>query len=118
MALLSLVEGSKNRDTASLLDIATAAQKVLAFKQGFNKAAFLEDDKTQSAIVYQLLIIGEAVKRLSQDLRSQNPDIPWSAIAGMRDNLIHDIDLDEVWKTAQTDIPNLLALLEPLLPNA
>ena len=79
------------------LDIATAAQKVLAFKQGFNKTAFLGDDKTQSAIVYQLLIIGEAVKRLSQELRNQNPAIPWSAIAPLRDNLSHDyddIDLD------------------------
>ncbi|MBC6422314.1 MAG: DUF86 domain-containing protein [Hormoscilla sp. SP5CHS1] len=81
-----------NKDTASLLDIAKAARKVLAFKQGFKKAAFLEDEKTQSAIVYQLLIVGEAVKRLSQDLRNQHSEIPWSDIAGMRDKLIHDYD--------------------------
>ncbi len=111
---------SSNRDAATLLDIAKAAQKVLEFKQDINKAAFLEDTKTQSAIVYQLLIIGEAVKRLSQDFRRQNPVIPWVLIAGMRDNLIHnddDVDLEEVWKTAKQDIPALLALLEPLLPS-
>jgi uncharacterized protein with HEPN domain len=85
-----------------------------------DKVAFFSDDKTQSAIVFQLLIMGEAVKRLSLDLRSQHPEIPWSLIAGMRDNLIHrydDIDLDEVWKTAEVDMPVLLTALESLLPN-
>ncbi|GAB4138743.1 MAG: hypothetical protein Fur0046_13430 [Cyanobacteria bacterium J069] len=88
-----------NRDRAALLDIASAARKVLQYKAGIDKAEFFRDDKTQSAIVFQLLIMGEAVKRLSTELRSQHPDIPWSLIAGMRDNLIHrydDIDLDEV----------------------
>lgn len=92
-----------NRDAATLLDLAKAAQKVLEFKQGMDKAAFLEDAKTQSAIVYQLLIVGEAVKRLSQDFCKHHSKIPWAPIAGMRDNLIHnydDVDLDEVWKTA------------------
>ncbi len=110
----------RNRDTATLLDIEQAAQKVLRYKQRLDKAAFMEDDKTQSAIVFQLLILGEAVKRLSQDFRTQHPDISWSLIAGMRDNLIHeydDIDWDEVWNTANSDIPRLLILLEPLLPT-
>jgi uncharacterized protein with HEPN domain len=109
---------SNSRDRASLLDIARAAQKVLQYKGNMDKIAFLADDKTQSAIVFQLLIIGEAVKRLSPELRSQNSDIPWSLIARMRDNLIHrydDIDLDEVWKTSNEDIPTLLIALEPLL---
>jgi uncharacterized protein with HEPN domain len=111
---------SNNRDRASLIDIARAARKVLQYKGEMDKAAFLDDDKTQSAIVFQLLIIGEAVKRLSPALRSQQSEIPWSLIARMRDNLIHrydDIDLDEVWKTSNEDIPTLLTALEPLLPE-
>jgi len=80
---------SNSRDRASLLDIARAAQKVLQYKGNMDKIAFLADDKTQSAIVFQLLIIGEAVKHLSPELRSQYSDIPWSLIARMRDNLIH-----------------------------
>jgi len=109
---------SNSRDRASLLGIARAAQKVLQYKGNIDKIAFLADDKTQSAIVFQLLIIREAVKRLSPELRSQHSDIPCSLIVRMRDNLIHryeDIDLDEVWKTSNEDIPTLLIALEPLL---
>ena len=46
--------------------------------------------------------------------------IPWELIAGMRDKLIHeydDVDMDEVWKTAEKDVPDFLHLLEPLLPQ-
>lgn len=110
-----------NRDQATLLDIAYAAQKILKYKANMDKAAFLRDDKTQSAIIFQLLTMGEAVKRLSSKLVMQHPEVPWSLMAGMRDNLIHrydDIDLDEVWKTATVDIPALLSMLEPILPSA
>jgi uncharacterized protein with HEPN domain len=59
---------SNSRDRASLLDVARAAQKVLQYKGNMDKGAFLADDKTQSAIVFQLLIIGEAMKRISSEL--------------------------------------------------
>lgn len=109
-----------SRDEAVLLDVARAARLVAAFKQGMDKAAFLRDIKTQSAVLHQLLVMGEAVKRLSEDFRHQHPEIPWVLVAGMRDKLIHGydiIDLDEVWKTADVDVPNLLSLVEPLLPR-
>jgi len=108
------------RDETILLDIARAAHLVREFKQGMDKAAFVKDIKTQSAVLHQLMVIGEAVKRLSQDFRTRHPEIPWTLIAGMRDKLIHGydiVDLDEVWKTADADVPDLLSLLEPLLPK-
>ncbi|MDZ7289133.1 MAG: DUF86 domain-containing protein [candidate division KSB1 bacterium] len=109
-----------SRDEAVVLDIAQAARLILEFKHGMDKTAFLDDIKTQSAILHQLMVMGEAVKRLSQDFRNHHPAIPWTLIVGMRDKLIHGydiIDLDEVWKTADTNVPDLLSLLAPLLPK-
>ncbi len=107
------------RDDATLLDLVRAARLVSSFIGDLTKKSFLDDIKTQSSVLYQLTVIGEAVKRLSQEFRSRHPDIPWSLMAGMRDHLIHGydvVDWDEVWNTATRDVPELLAKIEPLLP--
>lgn len=109
------------RDEAVLLDLARAARLVVEFKAGMDKAAFLDDLKTQSSVLHQLMVMGEAVKRLSTGFRDRHADIPWTLIAGMRDNLIHGydiVDLEEVWRTADRDVPELLGWLEPYLPRA
>ena len=85
-----------------------------------SKEAFLTDLKTQSAVLHQLVILGEAVKRLPTEFRAQHRDVTWSLIAGMRDHLIHgydEVDLDEVWKTVSGDVPALLERIQPLLPE-
>jgi uncharacterized protein with HEPN domain len=109
-----------SRDETTLLDISRAAHLVIEFKKGMDKETFLKDIKTQSAILHQLMVIGEAVKRLSQDFRNRYNEIPWDLMAGMRDKLIHGydiVDLDEVWKTADSDVPDLLSFIEPLPPK-
>lgn len=103
------------RDQASVTDIVCAARLALEFMGGRAEAAFLQDGKTQSAVIHQLLIVGEAVKRLSRVFREAHPDMPWQAMAGMRDQLIHayhEVDLAEVWKTVTLDLPALLRRLE------
>lgn len=108
------------RDEITLLDISKAAHLVLAFIQGMEKLEFLNDLKTQSSVLYQLMVMGEAVKRLSVELRSRYPEIPWALIAGMRDHLIHaydTVDWEEVWRTASIDMPELLKKMDPLLPK-
>ncbi len=107
-------------DETTLLDIARSARLALDFTRGLDLATLRTDMKTQSAVLHQLLILGEAVKRLSPGFREAHKDIPWSLIAGMRDKLIHaydEVDLQEVWRTVERDIPELLQRIEPLLPK-
>jgi len=108
------------RDDATLLDILRAARLALEFRGGLEKAAFLTDLKTQAAVLHELLVLGEAAKRLSAAFREEHPDVPWRAIAGMRDRLLHgydDVDLDLVWKTVDEDLPALVTRLEALAPG-
>lgn len=108
---------SKHRDDIVLKDIINAAQLISEFVEGTEKEVFIDDWKTRSAVLYQLTVAGEAVKRLSAEFRSAHPSIPWALMAGMRDHLVHGYDLvdwDEVWKTAVKDIPDLLEKIERL----
>ncbi|MEX0652899.1 MAG: HepT-like ribonuclease domain-containing protein [Phycisphaeraceae bacterium] len=78
-----------DRDPATLLDMATAARRVLAFTDGYSAQAFFDDEKTQSAVLHQLLILGEAAKRLSPQMQGRIDGVPWRDMARMRDRLIH-----------------------------
>ncbi|TRV44601.1 MAG: DUF86 domain-containing protein [Microcystis panniformis Mp_MB_F_20051200_S9] len=109
-----------NRNLSYLLDINEFIQDLLQFVENMDESAFLTDKKTQNAVLYNITIIGEAVKKLTPDFREQHPQIPWKQIAGMRDKLVHDyrqINLKQVWLVTQTDIPELIKNLEPLLPK-
>ena len=108
------------RDDAILLDIVNAARLIQAFIQDMTKEEFLADLKTQSAVLHQATVMGEAVKRLSPAFRERHPILLWTLMAGMRDHLIHGydaVDLEEVWKTAAHDVPEVRGKLEPLLPR-
>jgi uncharacterized protein with HEPN domain len=109
------------KDDASVLDIFLAAKRVLEFARDLNRAELEIDIMRHSAILYQLEIMGEATKRLSNTFRTQYSEIPWRDIAGMRDIIIHQydrIDFDVVWAVIQHNIPELLTMIAPLLPKA
>ena len=109
-----------NRDSETLLDLAKSARLIIQFAQGLTPEDFIEDVRTQSAVLYHIEVIGAAVKRLSPSFRAAHPSISWSAIAGMRDRLIHQydtVDLEEVWSVVNQDVPDLLQYLAPLLPR-
>jgi uncharacterized protein with HEPN domain len=106
------------RDNESLIDIERAARRVLRYAADCDRPRLETNDEKVSAILYQITIIGEATKRLSQDFRQQHPEIPWREIAGMRDVIVHEydqVDLDVVWDVIQNKLPELLIFLQPLL---
>ncbi len=83
------------------------------------KSRFLQDDMVQDAVIRNFEIIGEAAKRLDEDYRSAHPDVPWSALAGLRDVLIHQyegVDLERVWAIVENDLPSLKRAITELLP--
>ena len=65
-----------SQDEGTLLDLAAAATRILSFVAGLTKEDFLEDPKTQSAVLHQLLVLGEATKRLSVEFRTEHSEIP------------------------------------------
>ncbi len=72
---------------------------------------FRSNEEKQSAIFYQIIVVGAATKRLSSELRTANPHIPWKAIAGMRDILVHQYDrvnFNTLWDVVQQDIIELV----------
>jgi len=93
-----------------LEDMLEATRKIMAYTGNFSKAAFLEDEKTIDAVVRNLEIIGEAVKKIPEDLRSQHPALEWKKMAGLRDILIHEylgLDAEIVWDIVKNKIPLL-----------
>jgi len=108
------------RDTALLLDMFRAASQIAQFKGEMDFEQFRTDAKTQSALIHQFLLIGEVAKLISDDFKKSNPSIPWSAMARMRDKLIHHyrgVDLREIWNAAEVEIPRLIKFLEKHLPE-
>jgi uncharacterized protein with HEPN domain len=107
------------RDDALLLDMLIAARKSLRFTQGIDWTHFEQDELVQNAVMYVVQIIGEAATKISDDFKSAHSQIPWQAIKGMRHRLVHDytrIDLPTVWRVVETHIPELIRMIEPLIP--
>ena len=99
-------------------DIILNMKLCLEFTKGLSFKDFCEKVQTQYAVTRALEIIGEAVKKLPENLRDSNDLIPWKSMAGMRDRLIHgydNINLELVYLTASKSIPALLPKVESLL---
>jgi uncharacterized protein with HEPN domain len=101
-----------------LFDIAQAAKNISAFTDGMDRDSFDADTKTRASVLYEIMIIGEAVKLLPADWIAQHPTIPWVAIARMRDQVIHRyfrVDLDLVWRVVMENAPSLYEYLLPIV---
>ena len=108
------------RDKQALIDILTAIQKTLQYAQGIGRQGLQQNDEKQAAILYRLIIVGEATKRLSMGLREQYPTVLWRQMAGLRDVVIHDydeLDFDILWNVIHVNLPEILPEIQSILDN-
>ncbi|MGY2442116.1 HepT-like ribonuclease domain-containing protein [Pseudomonas sp. SDO52101_S400] len=112
----------ENRIGDYLEHMRQAAGDALIFVEGLNKDEFVEDKRTQQAVIMSLVIIGEAATKIMDrfpEFAAQNNQVPWRSMRGMRNRIAHgyfDINLDVVWDTVQSALPELLKVL-PLQPS-
>jgi uncharacterized protein with HEPN domain len=107
------------RDPANLWDMLKAAEKIQSFLENQTLEIFLENDMLRAAVERNLGIIGEAARRISEELKQEHPEIPWRQIIAQRNVLIHEydeIDYTEIWKVATFHLPRLIEQIRPLIP--
>ncbi len=107
-----------DRDQQYLQDILEAMERIAEYVQGMDYATFLQDQRTQDAVVRNIQVMGEAAKRVSRQFRTQHPELPLSEMARMRDKIVHDyssINYDIVWNVATQEVPKHLPVLRSLL---
>ncbi len=98
--------------------IKQAALDAQIFVNGIDLEQFEVDKKSQQAVIYSLLIVGEAATRIMDrypDFASANPHIPWRSMRAMRNRFAHgyfDISLSVVWDTVQNVVPDLLMQID------
>lgn len=113
---------SDNRLPDYLDHMQQAATDACSFVEGLAKDGFLEDKRTQQAVILSLIIIGEAATKVMggyAEFTQAHPEVPWRSMRGMRNRIAHgyfDINLEVVWETVQTALPQLQTQLTALRP--
>ena len=99
-------------------DIVEAAEHIEEYTSGLSVEVFSRDRKTRDAVLFNLQVVGEAIKKVPEEVRSRHPDVEWKKIAGLRDILVHEyfgIDVDIVWDVVANKLPDLKLQIEKIL---
>jgi uncharacterized protein with HEPN domain len=110
----------EQRDAALLWDMKQAASEIAQFVERLSYEEFASNKVMRYAVERQLLVIGEAAAHVSQTFRDAHPQIPWSSIIAQRNILAHEygeILVERIWRVASERIPELVRLLDPVIPE-
>lgn len=106
------------RDDRELLRDVLEAIERIEKHTGRGRQAFESDDLIQTYAVHHILILGEACRSVSAELKQSHPEVPWKKIVGMRHILVHhyfEIDTDVVWSVIEKELPTLKRDLAQIL---
>jgi uncharacterized protein with HEPN domain len=108
----------EERDAAYLWDMLQTARDILEFTRGISFAEYSSNKMMKMSVERGFQIIGDAARRVSEDLQTEQPEIPWSSIVKHRNVIVHDyadLSLERIWEVIQKDLPALVRDLEKLI---
>jgi len=97
-----------------------AARKIESIVAGTSEHSFLADEVLQAAVLHHLTVIGEAINRLSPEVRDNHPEVPWRQIVSVRNRIVHtyfELDWKILWVAAAEDIPTLCVRIAAILQS-
>ncbi len=103
-----------NRDAFYVAHVLECIAKILRYTSD-GEPAFMTDERTQDAVVRNLQVLAESTQRISAERKSMHPEVEWKTISGFRNVLVHNylgLDVEEVWKIVETDLPALQAKMQ------
>src|SRR4029453_5376867 len=111
----------EERDAAHLWDMLQTARDLLEFTQGLTFAEYASNKMLKMAVERGFQILGDAARRVSESLKTEHPEIPWSSVVKHRNVIVHDyadLSLERIWEVIQRDLPELVRGLERLISDA
>jgi len=102
-------------------DILQALEAIRDYTQGMARDDFIRDRKTIDAVVRNLIIIGEAARKMPASVREANPRIPWQEMSDMRNVVVHEyfgVSVPILWDTVERDLPPLIPAFQRLLEDS
>lgn len=104
-------------DRLRLADMLEALERIRGFSAE-GRGTFLSDPKTQEAVAYELLKLGEAANRVSKQFRREQADFPWSRLVDLRNEIVHEdfrVDADSLWEFVEGELDGLERKLRTLV---
>ncbi|HUE25099.1 MAG TPA: DUF86 domain-containing protein [Bryobacteraceae bacterium] len=111
---------SIRRDSSFLEDVLEAAGKIESIIAATSENSFIADQVLQAAVLHHLTVIGEAVNRLSPEVRDNHPEVPWRQLVSVRNRIVHayfDLDWKILWIAATEDVPALRIQISAILQS-